>query len=110
MTVLVVEDEESVQSVSVEAVRELGFKVLQASDGRQALDIIGGGQRDDLLFTDVVMSGMSGPEFATEVRSENPNVKFLFTTGHASGRELDGEMLPKPFILEQLRKNFRGVE
>ena len=80
--VLVVEDEERVRLMSCNALRELGYTVFEASGGEEALRIFARMPRVDLVFTDVVMAGMSGRQLADALRGENPGVKVLYTTGY----------------------------
>ncbi|GLS22996.1 hypothetical protein GCM10007874_60160 [Labrys miyagiensis] len=105
--ILVVEDEDHVRTFSVEALRELGYTVFQARSGHEALAMLRGGQTINLLFTDVVMPGMSGPELASVIRVEFPYVEVIYTTGFASGRELDAKTLSKPFSIEELAAKIR---
>ena len=65
---LVVEDEERVRQVSVDALRELGYTVLQAADAHQALAVLALQPEIDLLFTDVVMPDMNGRQLAAKAR------------------------------------------
>src|SRR5690606_26705654 len=60
-TILLVEDEDAVRMFSARALREKGYRVLEADSGESALDILGKGERFDLLVTDVVMPKMDGP-------------------------------------------------
>ncbi len=114
--VLVVEDEDRVRHISVDALRELGYTVVQASDGNQALEMLAIQPRVDLLFTDVVMPGMNGRELADEVVKQRPQVKVLFTTGYTRNAIVHNGMLdpgvaflPKPFTIEQLAAKVRQV-
>ncbi len=107
--ILVVEDEERVREISVATLRELGYTVLSAIDGDQALQALA--RRNDvrLLFTDVVMPGMNGRQLADEARARQPSLKVIFTTGYTrnaivhDGR-LDGgvALLQKPFTAAAL--------
>jgi CheY-like chemotaxis protein len=82
-TVLVVEDEEIVRNVCVQILERLGYKVVQARNGVEALAVAQGfGDRIDLLLTDVVMPGMNGSELATQLVPHNPEMKVLFTSGY----------------------------
>ena len=116
-TVLVVEDDDEVRTYTVESLRELGYRVLEAHDGPSALRLL---DRQDLpirlLFTDVVMPGMSGRELEQAARSRQPDLKVLFTTGYARsaivhGGRLDAgvELLPKPFTFVELAAKIRDV-
>jgi PAS domain S-box-containing protein len=73
--ILVVEDEERVRALSVEALRELGYGVVEASGPRQALRMLDEGQQVTLLFTDVVMPDMSGRQLADRARGKRPTSK-----------------------------------
>lgn len=114
--ILVVEDEERVRNYSVEALRELGYTVLHAPDGREALRVLDGGQQISLLFTDVVMPEMTGDELARRARSQRPDLKVLFTSGYtpdeaAIGQRLSdgGQLLQKPFGIAVLATTIRAV-
>jgi CheY-like chemotaxis protein len=114
--VLVVEDEERVRQVSVDALRELGYTVVQAADARQALALLAVKPRVDLLFTDVVMPGMNGRELAEEVAERWPSVKALYTTGYTRNAIVHNGMLDsgvaflaKPFTIAQLAAKVRQV-
>ena len=80
--VLVVEDDERVRALSVEALKELGYSVVEASGPSQALRMLDEGQRVNLLFTDVVMPDMSGRQLADRAREKRPKLKVLYTTGY----------------------------
>ena len=116
-TILVVEDEEKVRAASVEMLEELGYRVLEASDGPSALKLLDGSPAIDLLFTDVVLpSGMNGKQLADQIRRELPTVKVLYTTGYARnaivhhGRLDPGvELITKPFGHAQLAAKVRAV-
>ena len=100
--------------VSVDGLRELGYTVMQAPDPRAALSLIAVTPRLDLLFTDVVMPDMTGPQLAAEAKALRPDLRVVFTTGYARNVMLqDNEtggaaaMLPKPFTLRQLGAKVR---
>jgi PAS domain S-box-containing protein len=115
--ILVVEDDVDVRSYTVECLRELGYRVLEAHDGASALKHIRrfDGQID-LLFTDVVMPQMSGSQLALEARKLQPGLKVLYTSGYTrnavdhNGRLDAGvEMIAKPFTFEGLAHKVRDV-
>jgi signal transduction histidine kinase/ActR/RegA family two-component response regulator len=115
-TVLVVEDEPGVRSTAVEALRELGYTVLEAEDGPAALRVLEQRGPVELLFTDVVMPGMTGRELADEVARRWPGAKILYTTGYTRnaivhGGRLDAgvSLLPKPYTTEELSRKVRAV-
>jgi Response regulator receiver domain len=78
--VLVVEDEERMLLVAVEALRDLKYTVLHANNAAAALRNIDTRRDLSLLFTDVVMPDMGGRELAKEARRRSPNLKVLYTT------------------------------
>jgi signal transduction histidine kinase/CheY-like chemotaxis protein len=115
-TVLVVEDEDRVLSMTVEALRSLGYSVIAAADPEQALDLASSGSVLHLLFTDVVMPGMNGRALADRIKEQRPEIKVLFTTGYTQGAALyDGvldrgaALLPKPFTVDQLAAKVRST-
>ncbi|MEP9358707.1 PAS domain-containing protein [Sphingomonas sp. KR3-1] len=115
-TVLVVEDEERVRSYSVEALRELGYQVIAARDGPEALRLIEqkldhGGQPIALLFSDVVMPEMTGRELAERARARVPGLKVLLTSGYApeTARVAGETILAKPFDLDRLAVAIRAA-
>ena len=116
-TVLVVEDDEAVRSYSVEALRELGYTVVEAIDGRSALDALDRLPTVDLLFTDVVLSGgMSGRQLAGAAVAGRPSLKVLYTSGYPrnvlenNGRLDAGvHMLGKPYGFDDLAMRVREV-
>ena len=80
--VLVVEDEDNVRHMMVEALRELGYSVIEASGGKDALQQLQLYVHIDLLFTDVVMPEMNGKMVADAVKDRFPGVKVVYTTGY----------------------------
>ena len=114
--VLVVEDDERVRAFSVEALSELGYTVLQAPNGAAGLKIIEERDDIDLLFTDVVMPGMTGGELAQLALQRRPGLKVLFTTGftrnaivHNGVLDPGTHLIQKPFSIEQLAMKVRDV-
>jgi signal transduction histidine kinase/CheY-like chemotaxis protein len=115
-TVLVVEDEDGVRRMTVEALRSLGYTVIAAAGPEHALDLLTEGVRANLLFTDIVMPGMDGRALAERIKETQPGMKVLFTTGYMRGAPLydviadsGGAMLPKPFTVEQLAAKIRST-
>ncbi len=114
-TVLVVEDDATVRHVAVRALRAAGYTVLEASGGRQALELARGpGTSIDLMLADVVMPGMMGPEVAKQVAKIQPALRVLFMSGYARdsmGRHAaldDGtRLLAKPFTSDALLARVR---
>ncbi|HTH99011.1 MAG TPA: ATP-binding protein [Stellaceae bacterium] len=116
-TILVIEDEEAVRAHSVETLRELGYRVIEARDGLEGLKLLAETSHIDLLFTDVVLpGGMTGAEVAARAQSMRPRLKVLFTTGYAreiivhDGRLDKGiQLLTKPFTFAGLAAKVRDV-
>ena len=103
--VLLVEDEEPVRRYAAEALREMQLDVIEAGSGEEALSILDRGTPVDLLFTDLVLPGLTGQALAEAARQRRPDLRVLFTTGYS--RDLDDEesvtLLRKPFTLDELR-------
>lgn len=117
-TILVCEDDDDVRAYSVEALRELGYRVIEAHDGQSALRLLERQEgRVDLLFTDVVLpGGLTGANVAEEARRIRPDLKILFTTGYARnaivhhGRLDPGvELITKPFNYADLAARIRDM-
>jgi PAS domain S-box-containing protein len=116
-TILVVEDDDDVRAYSVEILRELGYRVIEAHDGPSALRLLERQVRVDLLFTDVVLpGGMTGAQVAAQARGAKPELKVLFTTGYARnaivhhGRLDQGvQLITKPFSMSDLATRIRDV-
>ena len=114
--ILVVEDEDRVRGVSVEALRELGYTVVSAANPHEALKLLDGGLSVALLFTDVVMPSMSGRELAVQARDRIPGLKVLYTTGYTRNAIIHNgildpgtNLLPKPFSIDELATKVREV-
>ena len=107
-TILVVEDDTRVRRATVSALEELGHRTLACSDGGVALALLRGGTEVDLVVSDVVMPGLSGPKLAEALDRQGVDVPVLFVTGYAAtdaGESLGRhDMLRKPFTLAQLSK------
>lgn len=104
--VLVVEDNDDVRELAESVLTMAGYGVLSASSGEQALHVLDGGARIDLLFTDVIMpGGMNGLELADRVRASHPQLPVLVTTGYMDelpGQGRDLNILAKPYKHEAL--------
>ena len=112
-TILVVEDEPAVREVAVAILTDLGYGVLQASDGDEGLLVFGAHAGEiDLLLTDVVLPGsLRGRDLADRITAVRPSVRVLFMSGYTEnaivhgGRLDDGvQLISKPFKREQLAR------
>ena len=116
-TVLLVEDQASVRRLASRALRRLGYTVIEAAHGAEALEALrAAGGPVDLLLTDVVMPKMSGTELADRVRAEHPSVRVLYMTGYAANALGERGMLKpgaavvqKPFTANDLAARVREV-
>jgi signal transduction histidine kinase len=115
--VLVVEDEEDVRGFTVDMLRELGYGVMEAEDGRAALRLLETTPTVRLLFTDVGLpGGLNGRQLADAARRLRPNLRVLYTTGYARnaivhhGRLDPGvALIAKPFTFMALATKVRSL-
>jgi two-component system cell cycle sensor histidine kinase/response regulator CckA len=116
-TVLLVEDEDAVRLFGARALRNKGYRVLEANDGEHALDVINEfGDPIDLILTDVMMPGMDGHTLVRLILKELPNIKVILMSGYAEDA-IPGEIsedqsinfLPKPFSLQELAVKVKDV-
>ena len=116
-TILVVEDEPALRAYTLEALRDLGYRVLEAADGKDALAVVKQHPEIDLLFTDIVLTGgMNGRALAEEVAKHRPGLPVLYTTGYTANAivhhgHLDPgvNMIGKPFTYADLADKVRHV-
>lgn len=113
---LVVEDEAAVRALTSEGLRDLGYDVLAAGGGADALKLLDQNPKTALLFTEIVMPEINGRRLADEAKKRRPDLKVLFTTGYTRNAvvhngTLDSgvRLLGKPFTLEQLSCIVRDV-
>lgn len=114
-SILVVEDDELVRNYVISQLEFMGYKVISASNGSEAMEIIQSDADIDLLFTDVVMpGGMSGRELSDKAQRIRPQLKVLFTSGYTEnsivhhGRLDPGVMLlSKPYSRDELTTKIR---
>jgi PAS domain S-box-containing protein len=114
--VLVVEDDPRVRRVTVARLEQLGYRILEAENGPQAVNVLARHPDVDLLFTDIIMpGGMTGADLAREVRITNPGLRVLFTSGYAEpevlkqGRVKESEWIKKPYTAANLARKLRDV-
>jgi signal transduction histidine kinase len=115
-TILVVEDDAAVRLLITAVLEELGYKYLEASGAPQAMTILRGSARIDLLLTDVGLPIMNGRQLAEFARESRPEIKVLFVTGYAENAAVRAgfldrgmDMLTKPFALSVLGLKIRGM-
>lgn len=115
-TILLVDDDEIVRATVSSMLEDLGYGVLTAESGAQALAMMENGAAPDLLFTDVVMPVMGGRQLAERALQIRPSLRVLFTSGYTenaivhNGRLDTGvELLSKPYDRERLAAKLRRV-
>ena len=115
-TILIVEDEDAVRLFGARAIRNKGYKVIEARSGENARDVLRNEPAIDVLVSDVVMPGMDGASLARLVRLERPGIQVILMSGYAEDvalGEFSGEdgihFLPKPFSLKQLAGKVKDV-
>ncbi len=115
-TVLVVEDDPDVRSLAISLLQRLGYNVLEAGDGTEALAALQVSSHIDLLLSDVVLpGGVSGPDLAGQVTDRYPGIKVLFMSGYPDAPHRrdplveNTELLAKPFGKHDLAQKVRAV-
>ena len=114
--ILVVDDEPEVRKLVAAMLARNGYRVLSADSGENALRLFKNNTDTDLLLTDVVAPGMSGPMIADQVAALKPDIRVLFMSGYDSTQvvqryvvERGYSLLVKPFTMEQLEQKVRSV-
>ena len=106
--VLVVEDDNDVRAVARSLLENLGYSVLEAENGSDAMKLIDGGERVDLVFTDVIMPGeMNGIDLVYEMKAKHAAIPVLLTSGYTAQRIAMGELAQG---LQLLRKPYSQVD
>jgi two-component system, cell cycle sensor histidine kinase and response regulator CckA len=109
-TILVVDDEEGLRNILVRGLREEGYRVLEAANGRQAIEIVErSGNQLDLVISDVAMPELNGADLARFTLPKYPNLPFIFISGQPRETltqiaQIDeaATLLEKPFTHDQL--------
>jgi signal transduction histidine kinase len=116
-TILLVEDDEIMRTLTRKMLEENGYNVVAAKDGQVALEVIGSMDgRIDLILTDVVMRGLSGPELVLRVNASHPEIKVLYMSGYTGeliaeheGLHRSIDLLEKPFTRAALLKSVHSA-
>ncbi len=116
-TILLVDDEDNVQNTTAEVLHSLGYKVLKAGDGKEALERFLTHQDEiDLVLTDIVMPRAGGLDLATAIRKLDHDVPIIFATGYdkdqvmASGNQIDNSVIiSKPFSFNKISQLIRKM-
>jgi DNA-binding response OmpR family regulator len=111
ITILVADDEGALLRFMRDLLMNLGYNVIVASNGRQALEVaLGHEGAIDLLLSDIDMPGMTGIELAIQLQKARPEIKILLISGLDSGVLVlnnGWQFLPKPFLADMLRDRIR---
>jgi DNA-binding NtrC family response regulator len=114
--VLVVDDEPEIRKLVAAMLARNGYRVVSADTGENAIRLFGNNPDTDLLLTDVVAPGMSGPMIADYIAALKPDIKVLFMSGYDGTQvvqryvvEKGYSLLIKPFTMEQLESKVRAV-
>jgi signal transduction histidine kinase len=116
-TILLVEDDENVRMIGIEMLRGLGYRVVEAADGHEALKLLALEPHVRLLFSDIGLpGGLSGRQLADQARRRLPDLPVLLTTGYAHDAMTEAgglapgiELLSKPFTHAALAKKIREM-
>jgi len=113
ISVLVIDDDPDVRGFIVASLEEQGYRVREASDGREGLKAL---EREipDLVVLDFIMPGLSGADVARQIRSRHPQQPILFVSGYSETEAVkrtapEAPLLAKPFRADALHKAVRGA-
>jgi PAS domain S-box-containing protein len=116
-TVLIVEDDDRVRRLTARRLQDLGYRVLEAGHGAEALAVLAATPDVELVFTDLVMpGGMSGFDLARQVRERFPRARIILTSGYSAElmnqadiAQLDLQVLRKPYRQAELARVFQAA-
>src|ERR1700722_17688960 len=111
-TVLVAEDEVLIRALLAHHLRELGFRIIEASNAGEATEILKSGEHVDVLFTDVRMPGENdGIRLAQWVRQNHPAVRIVFGSGEKSLADIvpGARQFPEPYDFDEVEAHIRSL-
>jgi CheY-like chemotaxis protein len=114
-TVLVVDDEPVVCTVTCDCLRDAGFRTLEAHSAQQAISLLEKGERVDVVFSDVQMPGMDGFALQRWIREHRPRVRVLLASGVENVKAASGHMgsprwlVFKPYSSADLEQRIRDM-
>lgn len=114
-TILVVDDEVLVRMVVADHLRDCGYRVIEAGNGREAITILQSDKAIDLVFSDIQMPEVSGFELAQWIRRERSDVKIILTSGGVKAAEAasdlceNGPLVTKPYELDDVVRRVRAL-
>ena len=113
-SILLVEDNDAVRDLARRTLRARGYTVVEARNAEEALDLVSRGAQPHLLLTDVVMPGLSGPNLAARLLSQNPRLRVLYMSGYSEDAAAehgtfwgDVPLIQKPFTPSLLAERVR---
>jgi signal transduction histidine kinase len=112
--ILVVDDDEAVRGTTAGVLQDLGYSVVEAGDGETALDLLGESGMVDLLLTDLVMTGISGPELARRAKALQPDLPIVYISGFVDPLGIADDrhryrLIRKPFSPADLRRHIEAA-
>jgi two-component system, response regulator PdtaR len=114
-TVLVVDDEPVVCTVTCDCLRDAGFRTLEAHSAHQAIDLLVKGEQVDIVFSDVQMPGMNGFALQRWIREHRPRIRVLLASGVENVKAASGDMgsprwlVFKPYSEGELKQRIREL-
>ncbi len=106
--ILLVDDDEAVRETSAEMLQELGYTVVQATDGHAALGMLDEHDDVDVMVTDVRMPGMSGLELSEIVGRRFQDLRVILISGYFLPQPINRRFLQKPFRIRELDEAIRA--
>jgi DNA-binding NtrC family response regulator len=115
-TILVVDDEAEIRRLVSSMLTRIGYKVISADSGENAVRLFKAHPETELLLTDVIAPGLSGPMIADQIAAIKPDIRVLFMSGYDNTQvvqryvvERGYSLLTKPFTMENLADKVRDV-
>jgi CheY-like chemotaxis protein len=117
-TILLVDDEKSIMDVVGEMIKGLGYRLMTAENGENAVDVYRANPgRIDLVIMDMIMPGLGGGAAIDAIRAENPDARIILCSGYSLNGEAQDilkrggviSFMQKPFELADLSQKIRGV-
>ena len=119
ISVLIIDDNDAVRKTLAENLAESGFQVIAAKDGFEAMDLINGGKRPDVVVTDLIMPRKEGLEIIIDIRRNHPGIIVIAISGGGRNKSVDflqmaerlgaDATMPKPVNVMELDKKIRAL-
>lgn len=108
VTLLVVDDDQDVRGILAERLQEVGYTVLEAGNGEEAMRLLDEHAELRVMITDIRMPGISGLELAKVAARQRPALRIILISGYFMPQQIEQRFLKKPFRLEQLEMAVRA--